>query len=54
MGFQLIGAIVLGGLLGHWLDRWQANRTPGWTIGLAMVLLLATLVQLIRQLMKHD
>ncbi len=47
IGFALAGPIILGALVGYWLDT-RFNTSPTWTIGLLLVGVVAGFVQLIR------
>ncbi len=47
IGFSLAGPVVLGGLVGYWLDG-RFNTSPTWTMILVLVGAVAGLVQLIR------
>jgi hypothetical protein len=52
IGFQMLATIGLGVWGGMKLDEWQGNRTPGWTIGLSMFAIFASLYNFIRSLPK--
>ena len=54
MAFQLIGGIILGVWLGKQIDKWLVMKTPVFTIGLAMLFTLASLVLIIRDLIKNS
>jgi hypothetical protein len=52
IGFQMLATIGLGVWGGMKLDAWQGNKTPGWTIGLSMFAIFASLYNFIRSLPK--
>jgi hypothetical protein len=53
IGFQMLGTIGLGVWGGMKLDQWQGNKTPGWTIGLSLLAISASLYLFIRGLPKQ-
>lgn len=53
IAFQMLGTIGLGVWGGMKLDQWQGNRTPGWTIGLSLLAIFASLYLFIRGLPKQ-
>ncbi|MCY7359795.1 MAG: AtpZ/AtpI family protein [Rudanella sp.] len=53
IAFQMLGTIGLGVWGGMKLDQWQGNKTPGWTIGLSLVAIAASLYLFIRGLPKQ-
>ncbi len=53
IGFQMLGTIGLGVWGGMKLDEWQGNKTPGWTIGLSLLAIGASLYLFIRGLPKQ-
>jgi hypothetical protein len=48
LGFQMLATIGLGVWLGTWLDGQQNNKTPVWTLVLALVSIGASIYLLIR------
>jgi len=52
MAFQFLAAIVFGMLLGKWLDKSLAT-SPVFTIGLSLFFVTASLVLMIRDLLKR-
>ncbi len=53
IGFQMLGTIGLGVWAGMQLDAWQGNKTPGWTIGLSLTAIFASLYLFVKQLPKE-
>jgi F0F1-type ATP synthase assembly protein I len=53
IAFQMLGTIGLGVWGGMKLDQWQGNKTPGWTIGLSLLAIGASLYLFIRGLPKQ-
>ena len=53
MGFQMLATIGLGTWAGVELDKWQANKIPGWTLTLSLLAIAASLYNFIRQLPKN-
>ncbi|MBO0935150.1 AtpZ/AtpI family protein [Fibrella sp. HMF5335] len=53
IAFQMLATIGLGVYAGMKLDQWQGNKTPGWTIGLSLTAIFASLYLFIRQLPKN-
>jgi len=53
MAFQLIAGTILGYWLGTKVDGWLDMKSPVFTIGLAMLFTIGTLVKVIRDLMKE-
>ncbi|MCS7301087.1 MAG: AtpZ/AtpI family protein [Fimbriimonadales bacterium] len=47
VGFALAGPVILGALLGYWLDG-RLGTSPTWTMILTLLGIVAGLVQLIR------
>lgn len=52
IAFQMLATIGLGVYAGMKLDEWQHNKTPGWTIGLSLFAIFASLYLFIRGLPK--
>jgi hypothetical protein len=52
IAFQMLATIGLGVWGGMKLDEWQGNQLPGWTIGLSMFAIFASLYHFIRSLPK--
>ena len=52
IAFQMLATIGLGVYAGMKLDAWQGNQTPGWTIGLSLFAIFASLYLFIRGLPK--
>jgi ATP synthase protein I len=53
MGFQLLAALIVGAWLGDYLDSYQQNQTPIWTLVLMFVFLAASMVLIIREISKE-
>ncbi|MBO0929974.1 AtpZ/AtpI family protein [Fibrella aquatilis] len=53
IGIQMLATIGLGVYAGMKLDAWQGNKPPGWTIGLSLGAIFASLYLFIRQLPKN-
>lgn len=53
MAFQLIGGIILGYFVGAKVDQWLGIKTPAFTIGLALLFTIGSLILIIRDLMKE-
>ncbi|TAE31956.1 MAG: AtpZ/AtpI family protein [Cytophagales bacterium] len=53
LGLQMLVTIGLGVWLGSWLDHQQDNRTPIWTLLLALLSIAASIYLLIRGLPKQ-
>ncbi len=53
IAFQMLATIGLGVYAGMKLDQWQGNKLPGWTIGLSLTAIFASLYLFIRQLPKN-
>lgn len=53
IAFQMLGTIGLGVWGGMKLDEWQGNQIPGWTIGLSLFAIFASLYLFIRGLPKN-
>jgi len=53
MAFQFLGAIVIGVLLGKWLDKKFATSSPVFTITFSLLFVIASLVLVIRDLLKE-
>jgi hypothetical protein len=49
----MLGTIGIGVYAGMKLDQWQGNKTPGWTIGLSLFAIFASLYLFIKQLPKN-
>lgn len=54
MAFQLVGSIALGAWLGSLLDGKLQKKAPVFTIGLSLLFAIATLVLIIRELLKEN
>ncbi len=54
MAFQLIASIALGAWLGSLLDKWLQRKAPIFTIGLSLLFTVATLILIIRELLKEN
>jgi hypothetical protein len=54
MGFQLIGALLLGAWVGDYIDTKMENQTPIATLTCLLVMLSATLYLIIRQISKDN
>lgn len=52
MAFQFLGAIVMGLLLGKWLDKKFATEQPLFTIFFSLFFMIASLVLVVRDLLK--
>ena len=52
IGIQMLATIGAGVYAGMKLDAWQGNKTPGWTIGLSLLAIFASLYLFIKQLPK--
>ncbi|CUU00852.1 MAG: AtpZ/AtpI family protein [Fimbriimonadales bacterium] len=53
IGFALAGPVILGGLVGYWLDS-RLNTSPTWTLILVLLGTVAGFVQLIRMVNKMN
>ncbi|HEY0109368.1 MAG TPA: AtpZ/AtpI family protein [Fibrella sp.] len=53
IGIQMLGTIGVGVYAGMKLDQWQGNKMPGWTIGLSLFAIFASLYLFIKQLPKN-
>ena len=53
IGLQMLATIGLGTYAGIKLDDWQGNQTPGWTIGLSLFAIFASLYLFIKKLPKN-
>lgn len=51
MAFTLAGAVVLGVLLGQYIDERVGNETPYWTAGLSLLFLLVGMYSVLRELL---
>ncbi|NJM93979.1 MAG: AtpZ/AtpI family protein [Cytophagales bacterium] len=51
LGFQLIGALLLGYWVGQWLDSYFSS-SPAFTVGVTLLFLVASLVKLIAELIR--
>ncbi|TAE95122.1 MAG: AtpZ/AtpI family protein [Runella slithyformis] len=49
----MLATIGLGTYAGVWLDGWQHNQIPGWTLALSLTSIGASLYNFIRQLPKN-
>lgn len=54
LGLQMLVTIGAGVWLGTWLDNQQGNRTPIWTLVLALASIAASIYLLIRGLPKQS
>lgn len=54
LGIQMLATIGAGVWLGTWLDERQGNKTPGWTLTLALFSIAASIYLLIRGLPKQS
>jgi hypothetical protein len=52
MAFQLLGACLAGLFLGRWLDARLGLERPTWAVFLTILLMLASLYALYRQLLR--
>lgn len=52
MAFQLFGAILIGALIGKWLDGRAANQRPFFAVFGSILMLAASLWQIFRQLLN--
>jgi hypothetical protein len=53
-GFQIVAPVILGVLVGLWLDK-HFNRTDAlWTIILSSVMIVVALYQFIKQFLKKN
>ena len=53
LGFQILGAILLGFFIGHLLDKYVFHTShPIWTVVFSFLMLIVALYQLIKQLSK--
>ena len=53
IGIQMLGTIGIGVYTGMKIDEWQGNQLPGWTIGLSLFAIFASLYLFIKQLPKN-
>lgn len=52
MAFQFLGAAIAGLLLGKWLDKTFSMKSPVFTVSLSLFFVAASLVLVIRELLK--
>lgn len=50
LGFQLLAALLIGYLIGHWLDIKTETDKPWFTVGVMVFFIIATMVRVIREL----
>lgn len=51
MAFTLAGAVVMGVLIGQWLDARVENDTPYWTAGMALLFLCVGMYSALRDIL---
>lgn len=52
VAIQMGAVIAMGALGGRWIDERQGNETPGWTIGLSLFAVFASLYLVIKEVIK--
>lgn len=52
MGFQMAGTVLIGALLGRWIDNKMANETPYFTILLVVLFTAAAMYLAIKDFIK--
>ena len=52
MGFQMVGALLVGILIGRWLDRMLETPKPYFTATLALVFTSASIYLVLRDFLK--
>lgn len=54
LGFELVGFVLFGYFIGHWIDQKLATSKPYFTGLLILVLLAGAFYRLIKQLERDD
>jgi F0F1-type ATP synthase assembly protein I len=51
-GIQLVSPVLVGALVGYWIDSSQHNAKPIWTIVLSSIMIVVGLYLFLRQFLK--
>jgi ATP synthase protein I len=54
MGFQLLAACLIGVFLGRWLDGYFRMERPLFAVFLTVLFMIASLVAIVRQLLREN
>ena len=52
LAFQMIAILVVAAYAGMWLDGWQENKNPWWTVSLMLVAVISSIYLVIASVTK--